>query len=142
MDLYQAVKTDNCHSSPGSLHVNPDRQGSATRSIQVPACRSVMLMTSLLPRSDMSHFIHPNAYLAEGHQSAHVPALMFKEIINVAKAFGSAEGMANTVHIPFPPPEGAQESRTVEPKMQQVSAAIEGGIKKAKQTADALLVNK
>lgn len=103
MDLYQAVKTDNCHSSPGSLHVNPDRQGSATRSIQVPACRSVMLMTSLLPRSDMSHFIHPNAYLAEGHQSAHVPALMFKEIINVAKAFGSAEGMANTVHIPFPP---------------------------------------
>lgn len=65
---------------------------------------------------------------------------MFKEIINVAKAFGSAEGMANTVHIPFPP-EGAQESRTVKPKKHRVSAAEEGGIKKAEQIADALLVN-
>lgn len=90
-----------------------------------------MFMTSLLPRIDISrrsHFLHPNAYLAEGHQSAHVPALMFEEIINVAKAFGSAEGMANTVHIPFPP-EGAQKSRTVRPKMHRVSAA-RGGKKK------------
>lgn len=66
---------------------------------------------------------------------------MFQEIINVAKAFGSAEGMANTLHIPFPP-EGAQESRTVKPKMHRVSAAKEGGMKEAKQIADVLLVNK
>lgn len=91
--------------------------------------------------SARSHFLHPNADLAEGHQSAHVPSLMFKDIINVAKAFGSAEGMANTVRFPFPP-EGAQESRTVKPKMHRVSAAKEGGIKKAKQIADGLLVNK
>lgn len=49
--------------------------------------------------------------------------------------------MANTVHIPFPP-EGAQERRTVKPKMHRVSAAKEGAIKKAKQIADVLLVNK
>lgn len=64
----------------------------------------------------MFHFIHPNAYLAEGHQSAHVPALMFKEIINVAKAFGSAEGMANTVHIPFPPPKALRKVVQWNPK--------------------------
>lgn len=27
MDLYQAVKTDKCHSSPGRLQVNPDQRG-------------------------------------------------------------------------------------------------------------------
>lgn len=62
-------------------------------------------------------------------------------MINVARALGSAEGMANTVHIPFPP-EGAQESRRVKPKMQRVSVVTEGGIKQAKQIADVLLVNK
>lgn len=30
MDLYQAIKTDNCHSSSGCLEVNPDQQGWAT----------------------------------------------------------------------------------------------------------------
>lgn len=30
MDLYQAVKIDNCHSSSGCLEVNPDQQGLAT----------------------------------------------------------------------------------------------------------------
>lgn len=42
MDLYQAVKTDKCHSSPGRLQVNPDQQGAPTGRIQVPACRSVI----------------------------------------------------------------------------------------------------
>lgn len=42
MDLYQAVKTDKCHSSPGRLQVNPDQQGAATCSTQVPACRGAI----------------------------------------------------------------------------------------------------
>lgn len=45
---------------------------------------------------------------------------MFKEIINVAKAFGSPERKANTVHIPFPP-QDHQESCTVKPTMRRVS---------------------
>lgn len=32
MDLYQAVKIDNCHSSSGCLEVNPDQQGLAKQS--------------------------------------------------------------------------------------------------------------
>lgn len=32
MDLYQAVKIDNCHSSSGRLEVNPDQQGLTTHS--------------------------------------------------------------------------------------------------------------
>lgn len=44
MDLYQAVKIDNCHSSSGCLKVNPDQQGLTAKSIQVPACFSVIWM--------------------------------------------------------------------------------------------------
>lgn len=53
---------------------------------------------------------------------SHISSFMFKEIINVAKAFGSPERKANTVHIPFPP-EGNQESCTVKSKMCRVSVA-------------------
>lgn len=46
MDLYQAVKTDKCHSSPGRVQVNPDQEGAATRRIQVPARRHVIRLPS------------------------------------------------------------------------------------------------
>lgn len=130
MDLYQAMKTDKCHSSPGRLQVNPDQWGVSHTQHTTPSMPQCHLDTFSQPEHDDRSTVFLDFCLSSstydvivankrsnqhsrfssceclsgrsGTSNSHISAFMFKEIINVAKAFGSPGRKANTVHIPFP----------------------------------------